>query len=68
MRPKQVRAARALLGWTQVNLARETGVGIAAIADSEREGRNPSFGAALGKSEKRLSALASSSPTASGQE
>jgi len=44
MTPKQVRAARSL-GWTQAKLAREAGVGIAAVRNCEHELRRPSFGA-----------------------
>ena len=43
MTPKQVRAARVLLGWSQADLAREAGVGISTVADWELERRQPSF-------------------------
>ncbi len=37
MSPAQSRAARALLGWTQPQLADAAGLGISSIADFERE-------------------------------
>ena len=43
MTPKQVRAARALLGWSQADLAKEAGLGITTIADCELERRQTSF-------------------------
>ena len=43
MTPKQVRAARALLGWSQADLATEAGLGITTIADCELERRQSSF-------------------------
>ena len=43
MTPKQVRAARALLGWSQADLATEAGLGITTIADFELERRRSSF-------------------------
>ena len=43
MTPKQVRAARALLGWSQADLAKEAGLGIMTIADCELERRQSSF-------------------------
>ena len=39
MTPKQVRAARALLGWSEADLAKEAGLGITTIADCELERR-----------------------------
>ena len=39
--PKQCRAARELLGWKQIDLAEASGIGIATIADFERESREP---------------------------
>lgn len=39
--PKQCRAARSLLNWSQENLALESGVAKATIADFEREKRIP---------------------------
>ena len=43
MTPKQVRAARQLLCWSQADLAKEAGVGITTVADWELERRQPSF-------------------------
>ena len=43
MTPKQVRAARALLGWSQGDLAKEAGLGITTIANCELERRQTSF-------------------------
>ena len=43
MTPKQVRAARALLGWSQAELAKEAELGITTIADCELERRQTSF-------------------------
>jgi transcriptional regulator with XRE-family HTH domain len=40
MTPRECKAARALLGWTQAKLAFETGLGTATIADYERGARN----------------------------
>lgn len=39
--PKQVKAARALLAWTQADLAREAKVAVSTVADFERGQRNP---------------------------
>ncbi len=39
MTPAQVRAARALLGWSQPQLGDAAGLGISSIADFERERR-----------------------------
>lgn len=39
--PKQVRAARALLAWSQQDLAKAAGVGTSTIADFERGSRTP---------------------------
>ena len=43
MTPKQVRAARALVGWSQADLAKEAGLGITTISDCELERRRTSF-------------------------
>ena len=39
--PAQIRAARALLGWTQRQLARSARVGLSTIKDAEIGKRNP---------------------------
>lgn len=39
MTPRQCKAARALLGWTQYHLARRAGVAVSTVADYEREVR-----------------------------
>jgi transcriptional regulator with XRE-family HTH domain len=39
--PKHVRAARALLAWSQQDLAKSAGVGISTVADFERGSRKP---------------------------
>ena len=39
--PSQSKAARALLGWSQADLAREANVGVSTVADFEREHRAP---------------------------
>ena len=39
--PGQIRAARALVGWTQINLATASGVGEAAIKNIERGSADP---------------------------
>jgi transcriptional regulator with XRE-family HTH domain len=41
MTPAQVKAARALLGWTQADLADRANLGTATIADFERGKRRP---------------------------
>jgi len=38
---KQCRAARELLGWKQIDLSNFSGIGMATIADFERESRQP---------------------------
>jgi transcriptional regulator with XRE-family HTH domain len=43
MTPKQVRAARGLLGWSQADLAMEAGLRITTVPDWELERRQPSF-------------------------
>ena len=43
MTPKQVRAARALVGWSQADLAKEAGLGITTISDCELERPRTSF-------------------------
>ena len=40
---RQITAARALLGWTMDDLAREAGCGRSTVADWEREVRTPGF-------------------------
>jgi transcriptional regulator with XRE-family HTH domain len=42
MTPAQCRAARALLDWTQPDLARAAGLGISTVIDYERERRQVS--------------------------
>ena len=66
MMPKQVRAARALLGWSQADLAKEAGLGITTIADCELERRQTSL-RRWGQSERRLNATVFNSRSASGQ-
>jgi transcriptional regulator with XRE-family HTH domain len=39
--PRQCRAARALLGWSQQDLAKNAGVGVSTVADFERGQRTP---------------------------
>jgi transcriptional regulator with XRE-family HTH domain len=39
--PEQVKAARALLGWTQKDLAKNAQVAISTVADFERHARLP---------------------------
>lgn len=41
MNVRQVKAARALLGWTQADLAEHAHLGPATVADFEREARTP---------------------------
>lgn len=41
MTSRQCKAARALLGWTQKQLAREAIVGTSTVADFERKDRTP---------------------------
>ena len=39
--PRQIRAARALLDWSQQDLAREARVALSTVADFERAARQP---------------------------
>lgn len=39
MTPAQCRAARALLDWTQPNLAKKAGLGLSTVVDFEKERR-----------------------------
>ena len=39
--PSQVKAARALLGWTQQDLANRSKIGVSTVADFERSERTP---------------------------
>lgn len=41
IRPKQLQAARVLIGWSQVRLANAAGVGLSTVADFERGARTP---------------------------
>jgi transcriptional regulator with XRE-family HTH domain len=41
MSPKQCRAARGWLGWTQQELARRAGVGLSTVRDFEKAERTP---------------------------
>lgn len=41
LKPQQVRAARALLAWSQQDLAAAAGVGVSTVADFERGQRTP---------------------------
>ena len=41
MTPKQVRAARALLGWSQAELAKKAELGITTIADCNSNAAKP---------------------------
>lgn len=41
MLPYQCRAARALLNWTQTDLAKKAGVAVSTVADFERQSRQP---------------------------
>lgn len=41
--PAQIRAARSLIGWTQVDLAKRSGVSAMSIKNIEREANNPSY-------------------------
>jgi transcriptional regulator with XRE-family HTH domain len=45
MRPAQCRAARALLDWTQPQLAKVAGLGLSTVVDYERDRRRVSEGA-----------------------
>jgi transcriptional regulator with XRE-family HTH domain len=45
--PAQIRAARALLDWSQQDLAREAGVGLSTVRDIESQRRSLDTGAAI---------------------
>ena len=53
--PAQIRAARALLGWTQAELAAAAGLGVVAVKSFER-GRSDPRSSTLAKIEQALNA------------